>query len=103
MRFYDTGNEPTKVGITTVQVPSKVNMLFASVPTNFFSVTAIRVLPDSCAASMHDIVVEDDQLVLQQATAAATAADGVRSNTPNESPKTVVLLESVATLFGFVN
>jgi hypothetical protein len=52
---------------------------------------------------MHDIVVEDDQLVLQQATAAATAADGVRSNTPNESPKTVVLLESVATPFGFVN
>jgi hypothetical protein len=52
---------------------------------------------------MHDVVVEDVQLVLQQATAAATAADGVRSNTPNESPKTVVLLESVATPFGFVN
>ncbi len=86
-----------------MQVPSKVNMLFPSVPTDVFSVTANRVLPDSCAASMHDVVVEDVQLVLQQATAAATAADGVRSNTPNESPKTVVLLESVATLFGFVD
>jgi hypothetical protein len=48
---------------------------------------------------MHETVVEEDQLALEQAAAAAMAAEGVRSKTPNDSPKIVVLLGRVETPF----